>query len=154
MKRIRAHLTGNLQVSISAYRKNAGTWKSTTRRAGGKSQYIGIGGNDMTIDEAMAKYKEITNTDENCPAHCNISCDKCVQESKQIAEWLEELKVYQQHEIICNKGYNAGYNKAIDDFVNIAKEHDFKYGKKDITNCVIDFIEFFAEQLKAGGENV
>ena len=64
----------------------------------------------MSIDEAIAKYKEITNTDANCPAHCNISCDKCVQESKQIAEWLEELKVYQQHEIICNKGYNALYH--------------------------------------------
>lgn len=46
----------------------------------------------MTIDEAIAKYKEITNTDSNCPAHCNISCDKCVQESGQLAEWLEELK--------------------------------------------------------------
>ena len=29
----------------------------------------------MTIDEVIAKYKEITNTDANCPAHCNISCD-------------------------------------------------------------------------------
>ena len=48
----------------------------------------------MTIDEAIAKYKEITNADANCPAHCNISCDKCVQESKQLAEWLEELKQY------------------------------------------------------------
>lgn len=45
------------------------------------------------------------------------------------------------------------HNKAIDDFVNLAKEHDFKHDKKDITNCVIGFIEFFAEQLKEGGEN-
>ena len=48
----------------------------------------------MTIDEAITKYKEIANTDANCPAHCNISCDKCVQESKQLAEWLEELNQY------------------------------------------------------------
>ena len=34
------------------------------------------------------------------------------------------------------------YNKAVDDFVNLAKEHDFKHDKKDITNCVIGFIEF------------
>ena len=40
------------------------------------------------------------------------------------------------------------YNRAIDDFVKIAKEHNFRYGKKDITNFVIGFIEFFAEQLK------
>lgn len=86
----------------------------------------------MTIDEAIAHARE--------------------KEQDQIADWLEELKVYQQHEIICNKGYNAGYNKAIDDFVNIAKEHDFKHDKKDITNCVIGFIEFFAEQLKESGK--
>lgn len=46
----------------------------------------------MSIDEAIAKYKEITNTDAICPAHCNISCDQCVQESEQLVEWLEELK--------------------------------------------------------------
>ena len=47
-------------------------------------------------------------------------------------------------------GRKEGYNKAIDDFIKLAKEHDFKYGKKDISNCVIGFIEFFAEQLKSG----
>lgn len=93
----------------------------------------------MTIDEAIGFCIEKSN---------NIKIKEDPEVFIQIAEWLEELKVYQQHEIICNKGYNAGYNKAIDDFVNIAKEHDFKHGKKDITNCVIDFIEFFAEQLK------
>ena len=45
-------------------------------------------------------------------------------------------------------GFTKGYRKAIDDFVKLAKEHDFKYGKKDITKCVIGFIEFFAEKLK------
>ena len=52
---------------------------------------------DMTIDEAIAKYKEITNTDAICPAHCNISCDKCVQESEQLVEWLEELKALRKY---------------------------------------------------------
>ena len=45
----------------------------------------------MPIDEAIAKYKEIANTDAVCPAHYNIPCDKCVRESEQIVEWLEEL---------------------------------------------------------------
>ena len=31
-------------------------------------------------------------TDAVCPAHCNIPYEKCVQESEQLAEWLEELK--------------------------------------------------------------
>ena len=105
----------------------------------------------MTIDEAIAKYKEITNTDANCPAHCNISCDKCVQESEQLAEWLEELKIYQQHEIICNKGYNAGYNKAIDDFVNVCeKQFTTMYGQRYVD---MRDIKNIAEKLKAGGKN-
>ncbi len=123
----------------------------------------------MTIDEAIAKYKEITNADANCPAHCNISCDKCVQESEQLVEWLEELKVYQQHEIICNKGYNAGYNKAIDYFAeNISLEISesliwgmiadcFKYKNlNDTSDKIVDYVintaNEIAEQLKADGK--
>ena len=48
----------------------------------------------MTIDVVITKYKEIANKGANCPAHCIISCDKCAQESKQIAEWLEEVQQY------------------------------------------------------------
>lgn len=55
----------------------------------------------MTIDEAIIKYKEITNTDAVCPMHCNIPCEKCVQESEQIAEWLEELKDYRDKKQNC-----------------------------------------------------
>ena len=46
----------------------------------------------MTIDEAIEKYKEITNPNTICLAHCDMFCDKCVQESEQLTEWLEELK--------------------------------------------------------------
>ena len=61
----------------------------------------------MTIDEVIAKYKEITNTDAICPAHCNISCDKCVQESEQLAKWLEELK--ELRELKSNLNTNSQY---------------------------------------------
>ena len=104
----------------------------------------------LIIDEAIKKYKEITNTKAICPGHCNISCDKCVQESEQLAEWLEELKVYQQHEIICNKGYNAGYNKAIDDFANVLKEN-YDYLPQILSQEAFGlYIDEYAEQLKAG----
>ena len=105
---------------------------------------------DMTLDEAIAKYKEITNTDAVCPAHCNIPCDKCVQESEQLVEWLEELKVYQQHEIICNKGYNEGYNKAIDDFVKLVHKHDWNIRNINENSFIYGAIDTLAEQLKAG----
>ena len=114
----------------------------------------------MTIDEAIVKCKEITNTDANCPAHCNISCDKCVQESLQLTEWLEELKFLRQWKsdvmdefckYDCNSVEEAmhnGYNKAIDDFVEPVKN-------LIADSSVIRFkdIDEIAEQLKEDGEN-
>ena len=103
----------------------------------------------MSIDEAIAKYKEITNTDAICPAHCNISCDKCVQESEQLVEWLEELKElrttsfgYRKEDIELNR--NAMYNKAIDDFADKLKQ-DVMTITFGLRICDIDRI---AEQLK------
>ena len=107
----------------------------------------------MSIDEAIAKYKEITNTDANCPAHCNISCDKCVQESEQLTEWLEELKMLRElkdeHRKIGNiEGFNKGYDKAIDDFAELMKN-------RIEVGCMFTVTEIdrWKEQLKAGGEN-
>ena len=108
----------------------------------------------MTIDEVIAKYKEITSTDSICPGHCNISCDKCIQESKQIIEWLEELKDYRNKNKMVvrvdvenmdnikdkieelSKYAEIQYNKAIDDFVKELKtylgiENATKYGNKN-----------------------
>ena len=95
----------------------------------------------LSIDKAIAKYKEITNTDAICPAHCNIPCDKCVQESEQLVEWLEELKDYRDKNKMVvrvdvenmdsikdkieelSKYAERQYDKAIDDFVeNISLE--------------------------------
>ena len=107
----------------------------------------------MKIDEAISKYKEIANTDANCPAHCNISCDKCVQESKQLAEWLEELKSYRASVFsgyMTQKMLKEEYNKAIDDLLG---------GMNQITYNCQDADELFekicdlAEQLKVGGKN-
>lgn len=93
----------------------------------------------MTIDEA-------------------IECEKqhrlYPEYHKQIAELLEELKVYrdnervydQQYDIGYDKGYDKGfyegYNKAIDKFVKKLKEHD--------STCNFDweYYDEIAEQLK------
>ena len=118
----------------------------------------------MSIDEAIAKYKEITNTDANCPAHCNISCDKCVQESEQLAEWLEELKSIKSDgftDNLLDMGFTKGYNKAIDDFVKALQEKI----EKDLANPDLALeckkcgiwknydIKEIAEQLKEGVTN-
>ena len=103
----------------------------------------------MSIDEVIAKYKEITNTDALCPGHCKISCDKCVQESEQLVEWLEDYKRIKML-IPIEQALKAEYNKAIDD----CKELTFR----EVVYCdsLNDRTEFreLAEQLKAGGENV
>ena len=123
----------------------------------------------MSIDEAIAKYKEITNTDANCPAHCNISCDKCVQESGQIAGWLEELKIYrdknkmvvridcvnsEEFKDIAVKLAKEQYNKAIDDYKSGIKEELERFEVKNLDTCVLyNLMDRKAEQLKVGGEN-
>ena len=117
----------------------------------------------MTIDEAIAKYKEIANTDANCPAHCNISCDKCVQESKQLAEWLEELKSYRASVFsgyMTQKMLKEQYCKAIDDFVNKINESNqghwrptrYEHGEvvSETMSYDIGTIRLIAKQLKEG----
>ena len=111
----------------------------------------------MSIDEAIEKYKEIINTDAICPAHCNISCDKCVQESKQLAEWLEELKAYREIGTVEECRNNVldipkAYNKAIDDFVKSIRDIVFDYYTNEAYIKYNDFL-MKAEQLKAGGES-
>ena len=126
----------------------------------------------VSIDEAIEKYKEITNTKAICPGHCNISCDKCLQESKQIAEWLEELKDYQDKNKMVvrvdvenmdsikdkieelSKYAENQYGKGIDDYKNRIKEELDRFEVQNLDTCVLyDLMDRKAEQLKAGGEN-
>ena len=110
----------------------------------------------MTLDEAIAKYKEITNTDANCPIHCMRSCDKCVQESGQLAEWLEELKElrttscgYSKEDIELNR--NAMYSKAIDDFVRLA--NTMPTVEEEDGEIRPMWLEEIAEQLKGAKQS-
>ena len=98
----------------------------------------------LSIDEAIAFCYEKSN---------NIKLKAEPEVFIQLAEWLEELKVYQQHEIICNKGYNAGYNKAIDDFVKLVHKHDWNIRNINENSFIYGAIDTLAEQLKAGGKN-
>ena len=114
----------------------------------------------MTLDEAIAKYKEITNTDANCPIHCMRSCDKCVQESGLLAEWLEDYKHIKQwktdvmddfcrydvssfEELVAN-----ARNKAIDDFVRLA--NTMPTVEEEDGEIRPMWLEEIAEQLKVG----
>ena len=118
----------------------------------------------MTIDEAIAHAREITNfnrehMDENfyndqVNELYKAKCCECAEEHEQLAEWLEDYKRLLEVEksVLTNEdGYLAtmcerkGYNKAIDDFVNACKDNILcqTFGLHQ------NGIEKVAEQLKA-----
>ena len=115
----------------------------------------------MTIDEAIEKFKFIANSDTPCPRYCMLPCDKCVDESKQLAEWLEELKFLRQWksdimDSFCKYDVNSfeelvanTRNKAIDDFVKFA--NTMPTVEEEDGEIRPMWLEEMAEQLKAGG---
>lgn len=124
----------------------------------------------MLIDEAIAKYKEITNTDAVCPAHCNIPCEKCVQESEQLVEWLEKLKTIERIMLTYNANWYADEDNGVPDcevlesILNVIQDNGLDIDIDDIkeklmkngfiyTQHALDVFDEIAEQLKSGGEN-
>lgn len=112
----------------------------------------------MTIDEAIEKFKFIANSDTPCPRFCMLPCDKCVDESKQLAECLEELKSYRASafsEYMTQKMLKEEYNKAIDDLLEDANEMAIEVDVDTYTMKAIGIglLENIAEQLKAGVRN-
>ena len=123
-----------------------------------------------TLDEAIAHAREVASeqkrrsgacvtNDNECDKFSN--CMKCSKEYEQLAEWLEELKVYRETECnksvylasksidmidAVNKGYAYGYNKAIDDFVKFAS--DMPTVEEEDGEIRPMWLEEMAEQLK------
>ena len=104
----------------------------------------------MTLDEAINILK--SDNDYNKSIGCDISYEE------QIAEWLEELKEYKEHEfdilkkdgqLLYKQGILDSYNKAIDDFCEKLKQ-DVMATTFGLRICDVNRI---AEQLKAGEQN-
>ena len=102
----------------------------------------------MTLDEAITLLKF------NNKHIADLKND----DLQQIAEWLEELKVYKSDDYTSNLQtlvYRQGYNKAIDDFSERIKQVTYTSGTefdgyyKIHAICERD-IDEIAEQLKAG----
>ena len=128
----------------------------------------------LSIDEAIAhareKAKEIRENIidgdnlEPYESYCNAMVAKSAEEHEQLAEWLEELKDYQdknkmvvkidcanseEFKDIAVKLAKEQYNKAIDDCKKLTFREVVYY---DSLNDRTEFREL-AEQLKAGEEN-
>ena len=118
----------------------------------------------LSIDEAIAQAREVSSRKFDDRVHCV----RCSEFHKQIAEWLEELKMYKSlspRELISEKqkndraieyskgfnyGFNTGYNKAIVDFANALKDN-YDYLPQILSQEAFGgYIDEYAEQLKAG----
>lgn len=120
----------------------------------------------MTIDEAIAHARKVAERKkkafQNCKDDCRFClaskpCNESAEEHEQLAEWLEELKLYKQGNCTndCehfDNGVKYGYNKAIDDFAG-RLEKLCLYKKIDgilYTYKISESINKIAEQLKGG----
>ena len=100
----------------------------------------------MTIDEAISKAREKSDPNSACWVHCTsiIDCKKCEKEHEQIADWLEELKMYRESSY--GELYGMVYSKAIDDFM---KKSEYLLCE----NLIYQEMEDIAGRLKAGVDN-
>ena len=123
----------------------------------------------LSIDEAIARERELSEgnlilLDFDELVQKSYDTYLCAEYHEQIVMWLEELKVFKENSIskeafekmkskAHRHGYRQGYAKAIDEFVQKVKEH--QYVLSDVINSK-DYgmftvgIEQIAEQLKAG----
>ena len=118
---------------------------------------------NMDIDEAIAHAREVAErkrrainfkSEDNIDDDIKMNCLKCAGEHEQLAEWLEELKAFQENKWT-DIYIKRGYNKAIDDFSNALADDLtwlMKFGDEVYSDVGID-VRIRAEQLKAGGEN-
>ena len=121
-----------------------------------------VNGN-VTIDEAIEHVREVAEKNRNFDVipeeamSCSkfkANCLKCAEEHEQLAEWLEELKAFQENKWT-DIYIKRGYNKAIDDFSNALADDLtwlMKFGDEVYSDVGID-VRMRAEQLKEGGEN-
>ena len=116
----------------------------------------------MTIDEAIThareeakmKMAEYENHYDKDGHYYPRQCKRYAEQQEQLADWLEELKAFQENKWT-DIYIKRGYNKAIDDFSN-ALADDLTWLKKlgdEVYDDVGIDVRMRAEQLKAGGEN-
>ena len=122
----------------------------------------------MTLDGAIAHAREVSAIQRNndklnktlgvISPYYKTDCIKCAEEHEQLAEWLEELKMYRENERTLDNAYNNVYNKDIDDLSNeidkyIERYDGTIYDEEYYPNIKSDFedLKKIGNQLKAGG---
>ena len=98
----------------------------------------------VSIDEAIAHAREVASRKFDDRVHCI----RCAEEHEQLAEWLEELKMYRESSY--GELYSMVYNKAIDDFIHECDKHCGFYNGKNKSITREDILKI-AEKLKTYG---
>ena len=129
----------------------------------------------MTIDEAIAHAREVASENMDLAQDLYFDdeydierndCLKCVEEHEQLAEWLEEFKLYREIGTVeeckdavenIERFYRSGFKKAIDDFLEeIFKkytEEERKQNFKQYCCSIKQELADLAKQLKEGVNN-
>ena len=93
----------------------------------------------MSIDEAIERCETLATKGHIIFSRDPDIAEECNEKYKQLAEWLEELKAMRN---LDKSNFSDGYNKGIDDCLNI------------IENCCWKYSEMLVEllkELKGGG---
>ena len=101
----------------------------------------------MTIDEAIEKYKFIATSDAPCARYCMLPCDKCVDESKQLAAWLEDYERIKML-IPIEQALKSEHDKAIGDVMNMLNDIEFGGGTKETLACANATLNYIKEEVK------
>ena len=137
----------------------------------------------LSIDEAIAHEREVAEEQrkdndnckyksqygcKDCADYYSKPCIECAKEHEQLAEWLEELKDYRdknkmvvridcansdEFKDMAVKLAKEQYNKAVDDFVKLAKEYNWNIRNRNENEFIYGAIDRLAEQLKEGGNS-
>ena len=129
----------------------------------------------MTLDEAILHAREVAERnrramsfepEDDMDDDIKVNCLNYATRHEQLAEWLEELKMYKSlapRELVSAKqkndraieynngfnfGFKTGYNNAVDDFAN-RMSSKVKYEIDDCSDELC-WIEEIVKQLKAG----
>lgn len=114
----------------------------------------------MTIDEAIAHAREVASENMDLAQDLYFDdeydierndCLKSVEYHEQLAEWLEELKIFKECNI-SKTNFSMGYEKGVYDFAERLKQEYEPCKAEDnyIYQRVCSRIDEVAEQLKEG----
>lgn len=101
----------------------------------------------MTIDEAIEKFKTLSEKGHIIFSGNPDIAEKCNNEYRQTAEYLEELKAVRN---LDKTNFSDGYNMAIDDFIK-AVDKRCGYYAGECKNITRDDLLEIAKELKDNG---